>query len=309
MQKIRKIGLAIALCCGSAASAETLTVSGWYAAEVREVAMLDSLAVDRFDGDDGPELGTAVERALGNARDRDGGPYFTIRSRYAEVDGMVYGVVRVRVESENFKRKVKRCAADTKSTKCDDKDKIEIEIFCKRRFVNMNADIKVIRLADDATLYNRAFPERNEAETCEGDKAPGTIDPIVSGFIRTTSQQFAGQVVPFGRTEKIRVRESRSGMGKEDSNQMKALIALTKKDEAAACRGWNDMEARGVSHPTLKFNLGLCAEMSGRLDMALGYYEPLAAASRNAADVNDGIRRVERRMAGEADDAARNKGP
>jgi hypothetical protein len=308
VQKIRKSLLAIALFSGSAASAETLTISGWYAAEVREVAMLDSLAVDRFDGDDGPELGTAIERALGDVQDRDGGPYFTIRSRYAEVDGMVNGAVRVRVESENFKRKVKRCASDTKSTKCDDKDKIEIEIFCKRRFVNMNTDIKVIRLADDATVFNRAFPQRKETETCEGDRAPETIDPIVSGFIRTTAEQFAGQVVPYGRTEKIRVRESRSGLGKVESNQMKALITLTKKDEAAACKGWADMEARGVNHPTLKFNLGLCAEMSGRLDMALGYYEPLAAASRNASDVNDGIGRVERRMAGEADDSARNKG-
>jgi hypothetical protein len=305
MARFRISVLAFVVLGASAAHAETLTVSGWYAAEQRDVAMLQSLAVDRFDGEDGPGLASAIEYALGQGRDRDGAPYYTLRSRYGDVDAMVYGAMRVRVAFEDFKRKAKRCAADPQSTKCKDDEKVEIDLACRRRIISANADIKVTRLDDDALIYNRALPQRNQTETCEGEKLPPAVDDIVDDLVRTIAGQFAAQITPYGRTEKIRIRETRSGMTKDDANQMKALIALTKRDEAGACRGWADMEERGVNHPTLKFNLGLCAEASGMLDMALGYYEPLAASSRNAVDVREAIDRVERRMAGEADDRER----
>jgi hypothetical protein len=308
--KLRGFAVAAAALGGSAASAETLTVSGWYAAEERDASMLQSLAVDRFDGDDGPALTTAIERELGYSRDRDGQPYFTVRSRYAkDVEGIVHGGMRVRTERANFTRKAKRCAADTNSTKCKDKEKIEIDLYCERRIVSATVNVRIIRMSDDATVYNRSLPQRNEAETCEGERPPQGIDLVVQGFVRSIANQFANQITPYGKTEKIRIRESRSGMSKEDGNQMKALVAATKTSEAAACAGWREMEQRGVSHPTLKFNLGLCAESAGQLDVALGYYRPLSKASQNPADVNEAINRVERRLAGEEDDRLRNKMP
>lgn len=302
----RAIALAILFHTGNAASAETLTVAGWYAAEDRDASMLQSLAVDRFDGDDGPALTTAMERALGSKRDRDGQPYFTVRSRYAkEVDGIVHGSMRLRVDRTNFTRKAKRCAANTASTKCKDAEKIEVDLYCERRIVSATVNARIIRLTDDAKIYDRNLPQRNEVETCEGENPPQAIDRVVQGFAHAAADQFADQITPYGRTEKIRIRESRTGMSKEDGNQMKSLIAATKSNEGAACAGWRDMEQRGLSHPTLKFNLGLCAESMGQLDVALGYYQPLRVAAQNSADVSEAINRVERRLAGEADDHAR----
>jgi hypothetical protein len=308
--KMQAVALAIAALGGSAASAETLTVSGWYAAEERSASMLQSLAVDRFDGDDGPELTTAIERELGFNRDREGNPYFAVRSRYAkDVEGIVHGSMRVRVDRANFKRKAKRCAANPSSSKCKDAEKIEVDLFCERRIVSATVNVRITRMADDATVYNRNLPQRNEAETCEGEKPPKDVDLVVNDLVRSIANQFANQITPYGRTEKIRVRESRSGLSKEDGNQMKSLIAATKTSESAACAGWRDMEQRGVSHPTLKFNLGLCAEAAGQLDVALGYYRPLKVAAQNTADVNEAINRVERRLAGEEDDRLRSKKP
>lgn len=308
MGKIHHLVIAAGLAALSgAASAETLTVSGWYAAEERDVAMLHSLSVGRFDGNEGYSLASALERKLGQGRDRDGRAYYTIRSGYGKVDGVADGAMQIRVENVNFKRKVKRCPADTSSTKCPDAEKIEIELHCKRRIVSATSDVKIVRMADDAIIYSRSFPQRNQVETCEGDKEPNEIGPLVDSWVADIANQVAAQITPFGRTEKIRVRESRTGMNKEDSAQMKSLIAATKTSESAACAGWRDMEARGVKHATLSFNLGLCAESAGDLDTALSYYGALAAASRGSADVNASIERVERRMAGEADDNDRNK--
>jgi hypothetical protein len=303
--RLGPVTLMLAIFGGSAASAESLTVSGWYAADNRDVAMLQSLGVDRFEGDNAPQLASAIEGTLSERRDRDGGPYFTVRSRYGKAEGMVYGSMRVRVDLQEFTRKAKRCAADTTSKKCKDDEKIEVDIYCTRRIVSATANIKVTRLSDDRLIYNRSLPGKNETESCDGDSRPPSVESVVTGISRSIANDFASEVTPYGSTEKIRIRESRKGMAKQDDSQMKSLIAATKTSEAAACAGWKEMEARGITHPTLTFNLGLCAESAGELETALGYYRRLS----NATDALDSIRRVERRMAGEDDDAERNPMP
>jgi hypothetical protein len=309
MSSIKKplLALGLTLTFANAAFAETLTVSGWYAAEERSVAILHTLSVDRFDGDEGPSLVSEIERELRGAQDRDHKPYFDVRSRYAKTEGVVHGDIRVRIENVNFTRKVKRCADNIYSTKCKDEAKIQVDLYCLRRMVTTVANVHVTRLSDDSRIYSRILPQRHESESCEGEQKASDIDNVVATLVRRIADEFVGQITPFARTEKIRIRETRNGLGKEDGNQMKSLIAATKTSEAAACEGWRDMEQRGVSHPTLKFNLGICAESAGQLDVALGYYRPLAVASQNSADVNEAIKRVERRIAGEQDDTSRKK--
>jgi hypothetical protein len=306
-----KVGLAcfataIALTAANAALAETLTVSGWYAAEERSASLLRSLSVDRFDGDDGRSLVDEIERKLAAAEDRDRKPYFEMRSRYAKTEGVVHGDVRTRVENVNFTRKAKRCPGDIYSTKCKDKEKVEVDLYCIRRLVTVSANVRITRVSDDRRIYSRNLPQRHESESCEGEKRASDIDNVVATMVRKVADEFGNHITPSARTEKIRVRESRSGMSKADSSQMKSLITATKQSESAACAGWGDMEARQVSHPTLSFNLGLCAESAGNLETALDYYRPLAA-SKNAADAKDAIRRIESRLAGEADEVARSK--
>jgi hypothetical protein len=307
--KTKALALLVWALGGSAASAETLRVSGWYAAEEREASMLRAVAVDRFDGNDGPALVAQIEREIRAAKARDGSPYFEVRSRYAKVDAIVHGDIRSRVDKVNFTRKAKRCANNIYSTKCKDEEKIQIDLYCVRRVVTVAANVQITRLSDDARIYSRNLPERQETESCEGEKPAQDVGNVAATLIRRVAGQFTQQITPYGRTEDIRIRESRNGMSKEDGNQMKALIAATKSDAPAACSGWREMEQRGISHPTLKFNLGLCAEVDGQLDVALGYYRPLAASSQMGADVSEAINRVERRIAGEEDDRLRSEIP
>jgi hypothetical protein len=168
----------------------------------------------------------------------------------------------------------------------------------------VTAQIRVTRLTDDALIHNRTFPQQSDVEHCEGDGRMRSVDAQVEALARGIASQFAQQVTPYDSTDKIRIRESRNGMGKDDSALMKKLIATTKTNESAACAGWLEMETAGNAHPSVKFNLGLCAEARGALDIALGYYRPLAVDGKGA-DAQEAIRRVERRMAGEADYVAR----
>lgn len=305
--RIRLAAAATIMACASTnVQAESISVSGWYAAENRDVAMLYSLSVDRFQGEDGPMLASAIERAFRDVRARGGGRYFDIVSGgyNSRADGRITGSAQVRVETTKFKRKVKRCAADTSSTDCKDADKVEIEIKCERRIISLAADVRIVRIADGTVLYSRDLPQRNESDYCEGDKLPPGVDTIVAPMFTTIANQVREQNVPYGRTQKVRIRESRSGLSKPDSAEMKGLIQITDKNPAQACAGWKAMEARGLQHPTLTFNLGLCAEAAGDLDTAMRYYQD-AAAEKSASDVREAVDRVARRLAGEEDDRRR----
>lgn len=297
------------LCAGSAVHAEKIAVNGWYAAQNREVAKLQSLAVDDFTGNEGGSLAAAIERSLADTRDRAGDPYFHIRSRWGTTsapDGVVDGNMQVRVDTSPFKRKVKRCIDNQDSTNCTDDKKAEIEIKCTRRVISAAVDVRIVRTADDRLIYTRSLPQRNETSWCQGENLPPDVDVIVRPFVDTAARQLRSEIIPFGRSEKIRIRENRDKMVKVDSDQMKALIKITDKQPAKACEGWRAMEARGVAHDTLSFNLGLCYESEGDLDTALDYYEHVAAASSKlSGDVRDALDRVRRHIAGIEDEAAR----
>lgn len=309
MKSVGRALILAALCAGTAAHAEKITVSGWYAATSRDAAKLQSLAVDDFTGSEGPSLAAAIERYLAEARDRSGEQYFHIRSRWgtsSAPDGVVDGSMQVRVDNSNFKRKEKRCQDNQDSTNCTDDKKIEIEIRCTRRVITAAVDVRIVRTADDRLIYTRTMPQRNEVSWCQGDNLPPDVDVIVRPFIDNIAREVRREITPFGATEKIRIRENRDKMAKADSDQMKALIKITDKQPAQACAGWRAMEARGVAHATLSFNLGLCYESEGDLDTALDYYEHVAAASSKlSGDVRDALDRVRRHIAGIEDDAAR----
>lgn len=308
MKAVLRISAAMLLGLGAGAQAETLSVDGWYAANNHDAAMLRSIAIGNFGGNQGGDLASALERHLAGATDREGRRYFDIRSGYngSAVDGVFDGQMQVRVDTTLFKTKKKRCMADHDSTDCKDDAKEDVELKCTRRTVSASVDVRVVRTSDDRIIYTRALPQKREDSWCSGENLPPSIDDVVDPFIRTITSQVAGDVLPYGKREKIRIRETRTGLSKPDSAQMKALILATDKNPGAACAGWGEMESRGVMHPTLSFNLGLCAESAGELDRAVGYYRAVdMGQKKQSADVRDAIARVDRRVAGEAEADAR----
>ncbi len=308
MKAVLRISAPVLLCISTGAYAETLGVDGWYAANNHDAAMLQSIAIGNFGGNQGGDLASALERRLASGTDREGNRYFDIRSGYngSAVDGVFDGQMNVRVDTVPFKTKKKRCIADHDSTDCKDDAKEDVELKCSRRTVSASADVRIVRISDDRVIYTRALPQKRDDSWCTGEDLPPSVDSVVDPFIRTITSEVAGDVLPYGKREKIRIRESRTGLSKPDSEQMKALILTTDKNPGAACAGWGEMESRGVSHPTLSFNLGLCAESKGELDRALGYYRAVDTASKKqSADVRDALARVDRRIAGEMEADAR----
>jgi hypothetical protein len=296
MKKLR-----MSLCAGLALAAvawpahgEIIQVTGEFPAPSREASFLTSLHVERFSGQDGQQLALAVERALGN-----GAPFALVAGRAGRdgAEGSLSGAVSTGVEESSWKRKDKKC------TQRDDKDKCvkeeEVEVPCRRRVVNVNADLRIVRNTDGQILYSRAFPFREELSWCQGGSAPRTVEDTVSGAIRDIAGSIRGDVSPSLETYRIRLRESTKGMPKDQAKAFKALIKSSQRDVVGACNAWGAMNQAMPGHPSLLFNLGLCAEQRGDYEGAVRLYREASAAG--AREGGEGASRATRLIAGRED--------
>ena len=297
--KRKALLLAGALAWTGVAQAEVLEVTGEFPANNREASFLESISVDRFGGSDGTALQIAIERALGGSQfELLGG-----RTGRDTAEGSISGSVSSGVDESSFRKKEKQCVSKDDKGKCLKEE--QVEIGCKRRIIDVKADIRIVRNTDGRILYSQPKPFRDEVEWCRGGSPGRTTEDVIEGAIQGIAGSLRGDIVPHVDTYKIRVRESTKGLPKEAANRFKELVKLTKRDADGACRGWEAMQAEAAGHPSVLFNLGLCAEQRGEYEKALSLYQDAALAG--ATEGREGFTRATRLVEGRADAQERAK--
>ena len=100
--------IAVGLVIAAPVQAESAKMTGKFAAKARDVAMLRSLAVERFGGRDGPALSLALERVLSLGSP----PHFRLAfgGRRDGAEGIVSGAVSTSVDLSDYRKKKKSCA-------------------------------------------------------------------------------------------------------------------------------------------------------------------------------------------------------
>ncbi|RYY24284.1 MAG: hypothetical protein EOP62_17520 [Sphingomonadales bacterium] len=289
--------LAVATSAG-VAEAETLSMTGEFAAPYRDASLLGSLALGRIEGQDGPALANAIERYLSNTHfELMGG-----RGARRDADGTLSGGITGGSEETPFTRKEKKCTSKDKDGKCIKEE--EVEVRCRRRVINLNVSLRIVRGSDGRIVYSEQKPFRHEASWCQGQSAGQTVEEIIGGGIEQIARSVRFDIAPEVRTYSIRVREGTKGMSKEAAKRFKDLIKLTKRDARGACAGWDAMRD-AAGHPSLVFNQGLCAEQRGDYARALALYGDASRAG--ATEGREGMERANRLIAGREDAAVRKR--
>jgi hypothetical protein len=276
------------------AIAEVIEITGEFPAQYREASFLGSLHVERFTGQDGPQLALAVERALAN-----GAPFALVGGRAGRggAEGTMSGAVSTGVEENPWKRKDKKCVERDDKKKCIKEE--EVEVRCTRRVVNFSADLRIVRNADGQILYSRNYPFRDELSWCQGETPYRTVEEAVAGAIRDIAGSVRREVAPVVQTYRIRLRESTKGMAKDQAKAFKALIKSSQRDMAGACGQWQAMNQAAPGNPSLLYNLALCAEQRGDYEGAGTLYRDAQRAG--AKEGADGASRATRLIAGRED--------
>lgn len=303
--------LAVAMTAAGPACAESVQMKGKFAPPHREAGLLDSLGIDRFNGRDGRQLEMAIERALSQP-DVDGRPHFDLIAAFGGgrgPDGVLSGTVTSGVEDNRYREKRKRCVereGGKDSGKC--LREAEVEVDCTRRVVNVTADLRLTRASDGRIVYSAAKPRRDETSWCRGDSPSRTEEETVRSLILDIAGSVRRDIAPVVETYSIRFRESTKGLPKELNRPFKDIVKLTQRNLPVACASWATMSAQALDHPSITFDLGLCAEAEGEYRRALDLYR--RAAQLIGGSGNEGItgyERVGRLIAAQEDDAARER--
>ena len=279
--------------------AETLPVRGIYPAMNDEAAALDAIAIESFGGTDGQAIGIAAGDILRAVR-IGGEPWFRVVPASARSDA---GAVLQGIASSESRRRdsgtrdkevcVER---DEDRNKCIREEKRKVP--CWNMVVRIEPRIRLVT-TDGQLVY--AIDDGREASRrfCEGDDRPSR-DNMLSELTDGIAKQIRDDLAPVERLENIRVMESRSGLQGGDRNAFRDAVRLTKRDRAGACAAWAALETANPENVSVLFNLGLCAESEGDLEVAGGYYRRALMNDTRANYPAQGMDRLEARYRAQA---------
>jgi len=129
-------------------------------------------------------------------------------------------------------------------------------------------------------------------------------------MITDVAQKIRLDVRPRWETYKVRFREDRNGMPKDVGSEFKEIVKLSNRDVPSACRQWADLNGRLPNHPSVLYNLGVCAEAAGSYADAQNFYRSAQAAlPKRSSEMADSADRVARLLIARADDEERARRP
>jgi len=278
----------------SAAMAESVTMIGKFPAAYREASFLRRMAIDRFDGNDGQALSFALERALSG-----GDRHFSILSIVGRsgvepgaADGIMSGVVTSEVNENRVDQQREDCVAKVEG-KCTKKEKVDI--VCRRRIIEVVADIRIARARDGSIAYSARKPRHDEVTWCPNQSAPGAVEATIRGMIESIAGETAHEIAPYTEHYAVRFYEKRNGMTRKVGTAFKEAIKQTQRDLPGACQSFAAIEAMMPGHVSVVYNLALCAEARGALETAMALYRRAGdIRRRDTADFAAGIDRTQR---------------
>ncbi len=282
-------------CCvmlwGTVATAETLPVSGVYPAGNDAAAALGSIAVERFGGEDGQQVGIAAADRLRAVR-IDGEPYFRVVPEGTRADAVLQGhAVAESSRRDSSSREEEVCVERDDDHDCIKKEKRRIP--CWELVVELSTTVRLVR-TDGAVVYALDSEDELPQRFCEGDERPSR-ERMIRTLAERQADRLRAELAPEQRSEQIRVMEDRDGLSKDDGRAFRAGVQLTKTDRDSACAAWSALEPANPDHPSVLFNLGLCEESRGRLREAHDYYQRVIAGAADDDYARQGAARVEAR--------------
>lgn len=294
MKSITKLAIGgFAMVLAAQASAETIRIDATYPAPNDRAAMLESIAIERFGGEDGPALSILIGDRLRDAR-IDGAPYFRVlpASLANDADAALRGTVSVRVDvSSSSDKEVSRCVKRDDNRNCVERRKEKIP--CELASVSVRPTLRLIGIDGDL-IHSDGTAASRQVRYCADQDQP-SLDPLVNEALREIADRMRADLAPTQRSDLFRIMESRKRMDRQAAKAFRAAVKLTKRDVAGACNAFEDLEGVIGDQVSLLFNIGLCAEFEEDFARARNYYQRSLDVDASKGYAAQGLYRLERR--------------
>lgn len=278
------------LAAATPAAAETLHIAAYVPAASDAATDIESIAVERFSGADGPRLSLLVEDRLREIQLRDR-PWFTVLvpSLARDADAVLTGHAEARFSESKFKQKREICSREDEDGDCIERR--EVELNCLRVTVSLRPEMRLVTY--DGRLQWSSPHERSEQVSfCPRVDEEPDADPRIDAMLQDIARQVRSDFAPSHFSSDVRIMESRNGLDRDTRNAFRDATQLTKSDEAAACREFERLHEANPEQDSLTFNVGLCAEQRGDFDAARRYYSAALASDRSDDEAQMGLERV-----------------
>lgn len=289
-----------AICAVSSVSAraEQIAVEGVYAARTDGALGKTEIAIEPIRGHEGFALENALAEQLASARIH-GTPYFRLvpatfgeNAEAAKLRGYassrVYDVPDGEIKQTRCVRKVKR---DDGSKECVES---VTDVFeCRSLQVEFRPEVELV--AHGSTLYTRQDSFANSERYCADSSYIPSAEAMLDNMIARFARQVRLDLAPEQRFERIRILESRKGLSGNDRKAFKQAIKLTKSDPTGACTMFEDILVRNPFQRSALYNVALCREAAGELELAGDSYAQLVLVS-DKSRFRSGMARVNSRF-------------
>lgn len=313
-------GILLGLGLSTAVQAETLRVTGVYAAGEDGPSEVRFIAMGNFGGRAGDRVALAIEEQLRRASFEDQ-PYFDItfdssagdRYYFYESDHIpardgeivvqggpqatMRGYVSTEVREERAADKeVKECVKRDDKDKCVEEKPVRYE--CRDMIVSLRPEVRLVT-RDGRSLYSKSDYLTRLQRYCMDERSTPSVDTMMQAMIDQFASTVRYDMAPSYRSQGIRVLESRKGIAKEDRKAFGNAVKMTKNDPLGACLAFEALEANNPQDVSVLFNVGLCRESEGNLDEAAGLYRQVMAIQPGKDYAEDGLRRIASRRRAE----------
>jgi hypothetical protein len=212
------------------------------------------------------------------------------------------GIAEVTVrDADSGTKEVEECVARDNFEKCTEKKKVTYP--CRARNVDLSPELRLVSRRGDL-LYAKNDKLTVSRRFCKDEDGSPSVDDMIRELAETFASRVRNDLAPTFRADDIRLLESRAGIAKADHAAFRNALRLTKSDVAAACRAFEALEPTNLTSITVMFNIGLCHESNGDLELAAHIYESVLALGPRKAEPTEGLRRIASRLRAEQQMAA-----
>lgn len=273
--------------CVVGCSTPTVRTNMLLPAKSNEVSQIKRVAVMPFSGREGETVSRDIEASLVGVRVQDA-PYFSVIERSAlqqvlrEQSLQLTGLI-----DEKTAVKVGKLAGAegvvlgnvTTSTVQDTGYYVQgarSKISCTKRVATFAFTPKIVSVTTGQVLVADSMAGRTEENKCSDDNKPLTSKADLLVKARSEAvREFCKLVAPYQVTVAITILEKDESKPRgEVADKISAGIEWAKQDRLdRACELWREAYTLHQQGYAIHYNLGLCAELTGRLSEALELYE------------------------------------
>lgn len=280
-----------------------MVVDGYIPAENGDAAMLRSIAVEDFSGQDGASLSLKVADALRDVR-IDGRPWLQVLAgRFGRGgDAVLQGNVRTRIDENVIIQRRNVCTGYDQYDNCQAREDQDVE--CLRITATLRPELRLVGRGGQL-LWSFSQNGNRSVEYCPDFDEQPDLDGPVDALLDEYARQIRYALAPAHESRSIRVMGGRDELPRPLRDTYRQAMRQTERDPAAACAIFASLLPQAPGHVQLVHNNALCAERAGDYAAAEQGYQQLATSRGAQREGREGLARIAQYRRGRAQVDAR----